>query len=316
MDDSTALTVIPLEVQLQRAAELAADALSPNTQRAYRADFNHFTTWCTLQQLDPLHCSPELICAYLASMTDTLKTSTIARRLTAIGQAYELAGQDNPAHHPTVRKVMQGIRRTYGKKQDGVLPLMSEDILAMCESIEKDQSARSLRDEALLMIGFAGGFRRSELVGLHVEDLQFRRQGVVITIRQSKTDQEGEGRTFGIHKQAVHCPVRAISHYLDVAQIHSGPVFRPIDRHGNIKTKALTPQSVALIIKKYALAAGLDPKDYSGHSLRSGLATQAAMNGVSERIIMKTTGHKTTTMVRRYIRDGQMFDDNASKSLF
>ena len=316
MDDTKALTVISLEEQLQHAAELAADALSPNTQRAYRSDFNQFTQWCAQQSLDPLSCTPELICAYLASMTGELKTATISRRLTAIGQAYELAGKDNPAHHPTVRKVMQGIRRTYGKRQEGVLPLMSEDILAMCDAIDSDGSARSLRDEALLMIGFAGGFRRSELVGLHVEDLQFRKQGVVVTIQQSKTDQEGEGRTFGIHRQAVHCPVHAIDKYLEIARIKTGPVFRPIDRHGNIKPKALTPQSVALIIKKYALLAGLDPKDYSGHSLRSGLATQAAMNGVSERIIMKTTGHKTTTMVRRYIRDGQMFDDNASKSLF
>ena len=316
MDDSKALVVTSIEERIERAAELASDALSANTKRAYKADFDHFTTWCRNEGIEPIGCSLTYLAAYIAQMADEgYKSATIARRLTAIGQAHELAGLDNPAHEASIRKVMQGIRRTIGTRQQPVKPLLADDVLSMCQCVDED-TPRGMRDMALLLIGFNGGFRRSELVALHVEDLDFRRQGLAITVKSSKTDQDGQGRQLGILRKNYFCPVHAIYTWLDIARIKTGPVFRPIDRHGNIKPQALTDRSVANLIKKYALLAGLDPKDYSGHSLRSGLATQAAMNGVSERIIMKTTGHKTTTMVRRYIQDGQLFKDNATDALY
>jgi integrase len=168
-----------------------------------------------------------------------------------------------------------------------------------------------------LLVGFAGGFRRSELVALDVEDLDFQRAGLAVTLRRSKTDQEGEGRKVGIApgENAATCPVRALEAWLKHAEIESGAVFRAVTRHGRIGAARLSPQSVALVVKKYAAAVGKDPSEFGGHSLRAGLATQAAESGASERAIMNQTGHKSLRIVRKYIREGSLFRENASSKL-
>ena len=195
MDETTtALVTTSIEERIERAAQLASDALSENTQRAYRADFNHFARWCKREGIEPLGCPLTYLAAYIAQMADEgYKAATISRRLTAIGQAHELAGFDNPAHEASIRKVMQGIRRTLGTRQQPVSPLLTDDVLLLCDAIEKD-GARAARDRALLLIWSNGGFRRSELVGLDVEDLEFRRQG----------------RKLGILRNRHYCPVDAI----------------------------------------------------------------------------------------------------------
>lgn len=170
-----------------------------------------------------------------------------------------------------------------------------------------------VRDRALLLIGFAGGFRRSELVALDVADIVVTRDGLVVTIRRSKTDQEGEGRKIGVPygSNPITCPVRALQDLLQQCGYSEGPLFRPINRHGNMASIRLSGAAVADVVKRYIEAAGLDASDFSGHSLRSGLATSAAMAGASERSIMDQTGHRSLNMVRRYIRDGSLFRENA-----
>jgi len=169
-----------------------------------------------------------------------------------------------------------------------------------------------IRDKALLLIGFAGGFRRSELVALDVEDLEFCPEGLVINVRRSKTDQEGEGRKVGIPwgQHTITCPVKALQSWLHEGNITEGAIFRPLTRHKQILSSRLTAQSVAKVVKRCAKSAGLDPNLYSGHSLRAGLVTSAAMADVSENIIMRQTGHRSSETLRSYIREGDLFQKN------
>lgn len=166
----------------------------------------------------------------------------------------------------------------------------------------------------MLLMGFYGAFRRSELIGLDVGDVELKREGLLVRIRRSKTDQDGAGSEIGLPYQAnpEFCPVRALGVWRVVLADSDGPLFRPVDRHGNIGEQRLTAQSVALVIKRCAQAAGLDPKQFSGHSLRSGFVTAAAMAGVTERTIMDQTRHRSVAMVRRYVRKATVFQDNAA----
>ena len=206
-------------------------------------------------------------------------------------------------------------RRSKGVAPTTKTPLLTEDLRALLA--ELPEGPLGVRDRALLLVGFAGGFRRSELVALDVEDLEFKGRNLVVTLRRSKTDQEGAGRKVGIPRgsQEETCPVRSVKAWLDEAAIESGPVFRAVNRHGAIQPKRLTGQSVGLIVKRYAEACGKEPADFGGHSLRSGHATQAAANGASERSIMNQTGHRSLKMVRQYIREGSLFRENAASKL-
>jgi integrase len=212
--------------------------------------------------------------------------------------------------------VFQGIRRTLGSAPDQKNAAITAEVRAMVETLEPG-TPLGIRDRALLLVGFAGAFRRSELVSLDVADLVFNSDGLVVQVRRSKTDQEGIGRKVGLPfgSNPLTCPVRSLRTWLDTAGIVSGPIFRSIDRHANIANTRLTDQSVALVVKRCARAAGLDSERYAGHSLRSGLATAAAMADVSERAIMAQTGHKSLPMVRRYIRDGSLFRRNAAAAV-
>ncbi len=285
-----------------------------STRRAYRSDWNHFTAWAQLAGVTNLPATPEVVAAYLSSLADSgLKAATIARRLAAIRFAHKAAGAAVPTDAAVVSVTMGGIRRTIGTAQDCKAAAVTDDIRAMVATCPGTTIGK--RNRALLLLGFAGGFRRSELVGLEVRDVEEVREGLRVTIRKSKTDQEGAGRVVGIPlgRKVATCPVRSLRAWLDVAGITEGPLLRSVDRHGNV-LGPLHPSGadIARVIKAAALAAELDPERYAGHSLRAGLATSAAAAGASERAIMAQTGHKSERMVRRYIREGNLFKDNAA----
>ena len=303
---------VALAVVLAQAQDYANLAKTPNTRRAYRADWADFTAWCRVHGRTPLPAVPETVALYLSALADHRKTSTLARRLSAISQAHQVAGYPSPTKDQSVRAVAAGLRRAQGTAQEGKAPTVTADVRRMVDALPGTLMGR--RDRALLLLGFAGAFRRSELVALDVADVAERPEGLAVTIRRSKTDQEGAGRTVGIpygsHYES--CPVRALRAWLAAAGIAHGPLFQAIDRHGNLLPGRLSAQGVARAVKRAAVAAKLDPAKYAGHSLRAGLATAAAEAGVSERAIMAQTGHKSLPMVRKYIRGGSLWRENAA----
>ncbi|HXA66095.1 MAG TPA: site-specific integrase [Bryobacteraceae bacterium] len=300
-----------------RAREYIAMAKAPATLRAYRADWRDFEGWCVAHSLTPMPAAPETVALYLADHADVLKPATLTRRLAAIAKVHSAAGHDSPAslRHATVSEVFKGIRRSKGTAQTRKAPLLVGQLRAALKDTRGD--LLGLRDRALLLVGFAGAFRRSELVALDVADVAFTEDGLVVTIRRSKTDQEGEGRKVGVPfgSRTATCPVRALRAWLDAAEISSGPVFRAVDRHGRLSAARLCDRAVALIVKRAAELVGLDASIFAGHSLRAGLATSAAAAGASERSIMDQTGHRSVQMVRRYIREGSLFRDNAASQV-
>jgi len=297
---------------LVRACDYIRASRAESTLRGYRTDFRDFSAWCEKQGFVALPARPETVCAYLATCADSgrLKMGSIQRRVSAIAAAHMAANLDTPTSATAVRLCLAGIRRTLGTRQDGKSPCLTADIAAMLSHLPA--GLLGTRDRALLLLGFAGAFRRSELVGLMVEDLTFGDDGVKVLIRRSKTDQEGAGQVVGIAHGTKLCPVAALRAWLAGAGITTGPIFRHVDRHGRLSDAAITPQSVALVVKRYAAAAGLDPRKYAGHSLRAGLVTSAAMNNVATHTIMRQTRHRSAEMVMRYIRDVSLFRDNAS----
>jgi site-specific recombinase XerD len=300
--DAPAAPLAHLAPEIASAKSYAAASRSENTRKAYASDLEAFGAWCAESGLCSLPAEPGTVALYVAHMADAgRKAATIGRALVAISQAHKLAGYDSPRGHRAVREVMAGIRRTIGTAQKGKAPLPVAVLSAAASEGREDRIG--LRDRALLVVGFAGGFRRGEIVSLDVADLDFRAEGLVVTLRRSKTDQEGEGRTIALPygSNPGTCPVRVLRAWLDAAQITTGPVFRAVDRHDNVSPERLSDRSVANIVKAAAGRAGLDAAAYSGHSLRAGLATAAARAGKSERVIMKQTGHRSERMVRRYI---------------
>jgi integrase len=244
-----------------------------------------------------------------------LKVGSIQRRLNAIAEAHKAAGLESPTASGMVKNTLKGIKRTMGTAAVQKAPALTDDIRAMVEVA--DQGLIGLRDRALILLGFAGAFRRSEVVSLDVADLDFGRDGLTVTLRRSKTDTEGHGRKIGVPygSNPETCPVRVMQLWLETASIASGPVFRSINRHGHVQARRLSPADVARIVKKLAESAGLDAAKYAGHSLRAGHATSAANAGASERSIMNQTGHRSVQMVRRYIRDGSLFRENSAGKL-
>jgi site-specific recombinase XerD len=273
----------------ETARQYLRQAKSDNTRRAYRADWSHFQAWCAAHELAPLLAREETLVLYFSELAATHKVSTLQRRLAAISQAHQVAGFETPTRGPVIRNLLAGIRRAKGTASAVKTPALTEDIRLMVRAMP--DSLLGCRDRAVLLIGFAGAFRRSELVSLDVEDLAFEREGVIVMLRRSKTDTVGQGRKIGIPLgSGKTCPVRALERWMEVAEINTG-----------------------LIVKRWVQAVGLDPAEYAGHSLRSGLATSAARNGASERSIMNQTGHRSVQMVRRYIREGTVFDgENAA----
>jgi integrase len=253
------------------------------------------------------------VASYLASQAATCKPATLARRLAAINAAHRMADVESPTTHEAVRLTLAGIRRTVGVAQRQVRPVMTDDLRRIVAAVPDDLTGA--RDRAILLVGFAGALRRSELVALTVSDLEFTDAGLVLSIRRSKTDQEGAGRQVGLpYGSNGTCPVIALQAWLQAAGITTGPIFRRVDQHGHIGPHALQPAAVAQIVKRSVEAIGMDPDAFGGHSLRAGLATSAAQNGASETVIASQTGHRSTAMVRRYIRRGNLFKANAASA--
>jgi integrase len=244
-----------------------------------------------------------------------LKVGSIQRRLNAIAEAHKAMGADSPTAAGIVRNTLKGIKRTLGTSAVQKAPALTDDIRTMVEST--DQGLIGLRDRALILLGFAGAFRRSELVGLDVEDCAFGKDGLTVTLRRSKTDQDGTGRKIGIPygSNPETCPVRVLQAWLEQVGATRGPLFLAMTRHGQIRPRSLSGIDVSRIVKKLARRAGLDPSKYAGHSLRAGHATSAAASGASERSIMSQTGHRSVQMVRRYIREGNLFRENSAGKL-
>ncbi len=288
---------------------------SNNTLRAYRSDFRDFEVFCIKHGLKSLPTHPKIISLYLTHLSKNSKISTLRRRLVSISMIHKLKGHYLDTKHPLIVENMMGIRRVYGSIQKGKKPILINHLKLIINSIndQKKDDIKKFRDKALILIGFGGGFRRTELISIDYEDLEFVSEGLKIIIRKSKTDQFGEGMIKGLpfFDDQNYCPVINLKKWLEISNIKSGPIFRRFTKGFNLNEKRLTDQSVALLIKEYLNLAGIENKNFAGHSLRSGFATVAAEAGADERSIMAMTGHKTTQMVRRYIKEANLFKNNA-----
>jgi integrase len=310
---SSAATPAALAATVAEADAYHAQARAAATLRAYRADWRAFEVWCATYELATLPAAPGTVALYITEMARRAKVSTITRHLASIVQAHKEQWHDSPARAAVVQNVLKGIRRAKGTAPSQKAAADIAIIRAMVATL--DTTLQGIRDRAILLIGFAGAFRRSELAGLSVANVEFTNDGVVINLPRSKTDQEGEGYIKGIPYGSTPstCPVRALRAWLDASGITTGPLFRSVWKGGRrLRPTPLNDRAIAEVIKRVAAAAGYDPARFSGHSLRAGLATTPGAAGVDERAIMEQTGHKTTTMVRRYIRRGALFRNNAA----
>jgi len=309
---NTVTKIVPLSEQVR---EFIRASKSANTLRGYQSDWRHFCGWCEANSVGPLPAAAETVASYIAGCAGHLKVGSIQRRLNAIAEAHKAMTLESPTHSSLVANTMKGIRRTLGTAANQKAPTLTDDIRAMVDAT--DAGLIGLRDRALILLGFAGAFRRSELIGLDIVDCAFSKDGLTITLRRSKVDQQGAGRKIGVPygSNPETCPVRVLQEWIEQGAITSGPLFRSINRHGQLQPGRLSGQDVARIVKKLAERTKLDAGKYAGHSLRAGHATAAAIAGASERSIMNQTGHRSVQMVRRYIRDGSLFRENSAGKL-
>jgi site-specific recombinase XerD len=287
-----------------------------NTVRAYKSDFKDFGLFCAQNGFKSLPSEPKIVSLYLTHLsTKDVKMSTLKRRLVSIGVIHKLKGHYLDTKHPIIIENIMGIKRRKGSVQKGKKPLLISNLKLIINVIDKStyEDIRKYRDRSIILMGFSGGFRRNEIVSLDYDDLDFVSEGLKINIKRSKTDQFGEGSVKGLpyFDNAQYCPVLSLKNWIEVSNISSGPLFRRFSKGSKLSENRLTDQTVALLIKKYLKLAGIDNKNYSGHSLRSGFATTAAESGAEERSIMAMTGHKSTEMVRRYIKEANLFKNNA-----
>ena len=345
----------PLAADAEAARRFAQAARSDATLRAYRSDWADFAAWCDDRQLVAMPAAPETVALYIASRAEAgpadergrptapLKVTTLSRRLAAISQAHKLAGLESPAlrSREPLHSVWAGVVRALGAARRKVAPALAADVVAMaavCDAavttaaLAGDEAPpgaalRARRDKALLLLGFAAALRRSELAAVRQEHVSYTPEGLRLLIPRSKSDQEGAGQAVGVAygDRAATCPVRAVRSYVSAASAAltsqgrpsplSGPVFRKVDRWGRLGARALSGRAVAEVVKRMASAAGLDPTLYAGHSLRAGFATTAARAGKPDRAIQKQTRHKSAAMLAEYVREGRLFDENASEGI-
>ena len=273
-----------------------------NTLRAYKADYNDFACFCIKHGFKSMPTEPKIISLYLTHLSQACKFSTLKRRLASLSVIHRLSGHYIDVKHPVITENLMGIKRVKGSYQKAKTPILINDLKLIVDVIDKDKNEENrFKNKALILVGFAGAFRRSELVAILYEDVDFVSEGVKIFVKRSKTDQSGEGMTKGIpyFSNPDYCPVISLKNWIEKSEIKNGKIFDMSDK------------SVALTVKKYTAIAGLDSNKYSGHSLRSGFATSTAELGAEERSIMAMTGHKTTQMVRRYIQEANLFKNNA-----
>ena len=241
--------------------------------------------------------------------------STLKRRLVSIGVIHKLKGHYLDTKHPIIIENIMGIKRRKGSIQKGKKPLLINNLKLIINVIDEsnNEDIKKFRDRSIILMGFSGGFRRNEIVSLDYDDLDFVTEGLKINLKRSKTDQFGEGsvKALPYFDNPKYCPVLSLKKWIEISNINSGPLFRRFSKGSILLENRLTDQTVAHLIKKYLKIAGIDSKNYSGHSLRSGFATAAAEGGAEERNIMAMTGHKSTQMVRRYIKEANLFKNNA-----
>jgi site-specific recombinase XerD len=298
---------------MEQAREYARRSKAPATRRGYASDWRSFVGWCSVNGLVALPASPGTVCLYLSACADRLKASTIQRHVSAISQWHQAKGFESPTRNPQVHAVLSGIRRTLGTMPNEKAPLLAADMREMVAALPRD--LRGVRDRALLLLGFAGAFRRSELVALDFEDIEFTEEGLAVMLRRSKTDQDGAGRKIGVpmlpHSDA--CPTAAVKAWLEASGITAGALFHPIALGGRMSPNRLSDRSVALIVKR-SLPTGKDATKHAGHSLRSGFCSAAANGNASMKSIMRTTGHRSLSTLMRYIREANLFKGNALAS--
>ena len=287
-----------------------------NTVRAYKSDFNDFGLFCTQNGFKSLPSDPKVVSLYLTYLsTKDFKMSTLKRRLVSIGVIHKLKGHYLDTKHPSIIENIMGIKRRKGNIQIAKKPILISSLKQIINVIdEQDKDViKKLRDRTIILIGFSGGFRRNEIVSLDYDDLDFVPEGLKIKLRRSKTDQFGEGFTKALpyFDNSQYCPVVSLKKWIEISKITSGALFRRFSKGSKLSESRLSDQTVALLIKEYLKLTGIDSKNYSGHSLRSGFATSAAESGAEERSIMTMTGHKSTEMVRRYIKEANLFKNNA-----
>ena len=286
-----------------------------NTLRAYRSDFKDFGAFCAKHGFKSMPTDPKIVSLYLTNLSKTSKMSTLRRRLVSIGVVHKLKGHYLDTKHPVIIENLMGIKRLKGSKQTGKKPLLINHLKKIINVINEQDIDEivKLRNKTLILIGFGGGFRRTELISIDHEDLDFVEEGVKITIKRSKTDQFGEGMIKGLpyFTNEIYCPVVNLKKWLKTSKIKSGPIFKRFVKGSILSNNRLTDQTVVLLIKNCLRLAGIENNNFSGHSLRSGFATVAAESGADERSIMAMTGHKTTQMVRRYIKEANIFKNNA-----
>jgi site-specific recombinase XerD len=287
-----------------------------NTIRAYKSDFRDFGLFCSKNGFRSLPSEPRTISLYLTYLaTKEIKLSTLKRRLVSIGVIHKLKGHYLDTKHPSIIENIMGIKRRKGSIQKGKKPLLINNLKKLINVIDSkiSEEIKRLRDRSIILIGFSGGFRRNEIVSLDYDDLDFVSEGLKINLKRSKTDQFGEGTIKGLpyFDNFQYCPVTSVKRWIEVSNIKSGPLFRRFSKGSKLTENRLTDQSIALLIKNYLRLAGIDNNNYSAHSLRSGFATSAAEAGAEERSIMAMTGHKSTEMVRRYIKEANLFKNNA-----
>lgn len=306
-----------VEQLASHAQELLDAARAASTRKAYAADWADFADFCDRHGATALPAAPVTVALYIANMASVrdLSTSTIGRRMAAVSVAHSEAGHTSPTEHEQVRKLLRGTRRMKGIAPEGKRALSVSELTRMVAAIDDDLAG--LRDRALLLVGFVGGLRRSELVAINLGDLKLGEHGYTLTIRRSKTDQEGQGRTVALPYSTNRelCPVTALNQWLEATEIDRGAVFRRVRRGGHVTSDRMTGQSVNLRLKARADAAGVDAAGLGAHSLRSGFATHAASQGASERAIANQTGHRSVQVLRRYVKQATTFDDNAATEL-
>ena len=308
-----------LKILHEATLENLKSSKANNTLRAYKSDFKDFGAFCSRHGLSSLPTEPKIVSLYLTHLSKNSKISTLRRRLVSIGMVHKLKGHYLDTKHPIIVENLMGIRRVKGSIQKGKKPILINHLKLIINSINEHYTNdnKKYRDKAIILIGFGGGFRRTELISIDYEDLEFVPEGLKITLRKSKTDQFGEGMIKGLpyFDDENYCPVINLKKWLEISNIKSGPIFRRFSKGSVLTNNRLTDQSVVLLIKEHLGLAGVENKNFAGHSLRSGFATVAADSGADERSIMAMTGHKTTQMVRRYIREANLFKNNALNNI-
>ena len=286
-----------------------------NTLRAYKSDFKDFGAFCAKHGFNSMPTEPKVVSLYLTHLSSNSKISTLRRRLVSISVVHKLKGHYLDTKHPIIIENLMGIKRKKGSIQTGKKPILINHLKQIINVIDEQKIAKikKLRNRTLILIGFGGGFRRTELISIDYEDLDFVEEGVKITLKRSKTDQFGEGLMKGLpyFTNEKYCPVTSLKNWINLSKIKTGAIFRRFSKGSALTANRLTDQSVVLIIKDCLKLAGIENQNFSGHSLRSGFATVAAESGADERSIMAMTGHKTTQMVRRYIKEANIFKNNA-----